>query len=126
MPRAPRPCKKCGDGFTLQHGKQLYCAQCRNKPIYAEEQAFAWRIGDLSTLCGVSSEFGKLYKRVAHGHVSSQDGARQASILAVLRQTLETGTVEQRMQDAVIRLAATKGTPILLKADNNGGTRETT
>ena len=42
---------------------------------------------------------------------------------------METGTVEQRMQaieDAVIRLAATKGTPILLKADNNGGTRETT
>jgi hypothetical protein len=57
----------------------------------------------------VASELGKLYKRVAHGHVSSQDGARQASILGTLRQALETEVLERQLTALEARLDEAEG-----------------
>jgi hypothetical protein len=42
----------------------------------------AFRIGKLNTVGQVCGELARLYKRTAHGHLDSNDAARQSSILA--------------------------------------------
>jgi hypothetical protein len=80
----------------------------------------AFRIGKLNTVGEVCGELAKLYRRTAHGHLDSNDAARQSSILANLRAGLEQGIVEARLstiEDQLLRLAANQHrTPILLNS----------
>jgi hypothetical protein len=56
------------------------------------------RIGRLQTLRDIAIECGKLYRRAARGKISSADASRQASILAVMRQCIESSDTEQRLE----------------------------
>ena len=80
----------------------------------------AFRIGKLETVGQVCGELSRLYRRVAHGHLDSNDGQRMSSILQNLRAGLESGIVEQRLsviEDQILRLAANQHrTPILLNS----------
>ena len=57
------------------------------------------RIGKLKTLGDIARECGRLYRRAARGLVSSADASRQASILAVMRQCLESSDTEKRVEE---------------------------
>ena len=50
----------------------------------------AFRIGRLNTVNDVVAETCKLYRRTVHGHVDSNDAARQSSILANIRQGMSS------------------------------------
>jgi hypothetical protein len=61
----------------------------------------------------------KKRERTAHGHLDSNDAARQSSILANLRAGLESGIVEQRLsiiEDQILRLASSHGRAPLLNS----------
>jgi hypothetical protein len=57
------------------------------------------RIGKLDTIGQVCGELSRLYRRVVHGTVTASDGAKQASILGVLRTCMETGIIEERLAE---------------------------
>jgi hypothetical protein len=61
------------------------------------------RVGHLRTIGAVASELGRLYRAVRRGQVSTIDGYRCAAILNVLRQTIESGEVEQRLEQLEAR-----------------------
>jgi hypothetical protein len=50
----------------------------------------AFRIVRLNTVNDVVAETCKLYRRTVHGHVDSNDAARQSSILANIRQGMSS------------------------------------
>jgi hypothetical protein len=115
-----RACKTCGAEFQPLAPGRKYCgSKCRPSGYSPQQQKGGrYRIGKLDSIGSVSSELAKLYRRVAHGHIDSSDGSRMAGILGVLRQALEVGMMEVRllaMEDQIMRLAATKAMPILLK-----------
>ena len=69
----------------------------------------AFRVGKLKTVQDVVAETAKLYRRTVHGHVDSNDAARQSSILANIRQGMEQSLIELRLgqiEDQLLRLAA--------------------
>jgi hypothetical protein len=75
-----------------------------------------FRIGRLNSVGDVCGELAKLYRRTAHGHLDSNDAARQSSILANLRAGLEQGIVEQRLdaiENQILRLASNGRAPLL-------------
>jgi hypothetical protein len=80
----------------------------------------AFRIGRLNTVQDVVAETAKLYRRTVHGHVDSNDAARQSSILANIRQGMEQSLIELRLtaiEDQILRLAANKSSaPMLLNS----------
>jgi hypothetical protein len=80
----------------------------------------AFRIGRLNTVNDVVAETCKLYRRTVHGHVDSNDAARQSSILANIRQGMEQSLIELRLttiEDQILRLASNQHrTPILLNS----------
>jgi len=55
-----------------------------------------------------ASELGRLYRRVARGQTSSIEGYPMAAILNVLRQCLESGMIEQRLESWNRRPMATE------------------
>ena len=57
----------------------------------------AFRVGKLKTVQDVVAETAKLYRRTVHGHVDSNDAARQSSILANIRQGMEQSLIELRL-----------------------------
>jgi hypothetical protein len=79
-----------------------------------------FRVGKLKTVQDVVAETAKLYRRTVHGHVDSNDAARQSSILANIRQGMEQSLIELRLntiEDQILRLAASQNrTPILLNS----------
>jgi hypothetical protein len=84
----------------------------------------SFHVGKLNTVQDVAAERTKLYRRTVHGSVDSSDAARHSSILAELRKDMEQGIIETRLlviEDAILRLAATRGAPILLKGESHGG-----
>jgi hypothetical protein len=79
----------------------------------------SFRIGKLNTVQDVVRETCKLYRRVAHGHLDSSDGARQSSILQNVRQGMEQSLIELRLttiEDTILRLASQKSQPILINS----------
>jgi hypothetical protein len=79
----------------------------------------AFRIGKLNTVQDVVAETAKLYRRTVHGHVDSNDAARQSGILANIRQGMEQSLIELRLtalEDTILRLAANKSAPVLLNS----------
>jgi hypothetical protein len=79
-----------------------------------------FRVGKLNSVRDVVNETAKLYRRTVHGHVDSNDAARQSSILANIRQGMEQSLIEMRLttiEDQILRLAANQHrTPILLNS----------
>jgi hypothetical protein len=78
-----------------------------------------FRVGRLNTVQDVVAETAKLYRRTVHGHVDSNDAARQSSILANIRAGMEQGIMELRLtaiEDTIMRLAASRQQPILLNS----------
>jgi hypothetical protein len=78
-----------------------------------------FRIGKLNTVQDVVAETAKLYRRTVHGHVDSNDAARQSAILANIRQGMEQSLIELRLtaiEDTILRLAANKSAPILINS----------
>jgi hypothetical protein len=84
-----------------------------------------FRIGPLTNIVEVCGELAKLYRRVAHDHISSVDGTRMANILGVLRTCMETSIIEQRLTEieAQVTRAIERKTraPILLNGTNTDG-----
>jgi hypothetical protein len=80
----------------------------------------SFRVGKLNSVKDVVNETAKLYRRTVHGHVDSNDAARQSSILANIRQGMEQSLIELRLttiEDQILRLAANQHrTPILLNS----------
>jgi hypothetical protein len=80
----------------------------------------AFRVGKLKTVQDVVAETSKLYRRTVHGHVDSNDAARQSGILANIRQGMEQSLIELRLtaiEDTILKLAANQHrTPILLNS----------
>ena len=77
----------------------------------------AFRIGRLNTVQDVVAETAKLYRRTVHGHVDSNDAARQSGILANIRQGMEQSLIELRLEQIesqILRLAASNGRAPLL------------
>jgi hypothetical protein len=72
------------------------------------------RIGPLTNVGKVASELGRLYRRVAVGRVSSIEGYRMAAILNVLRQCLESGMIEQRLEELESKANGNRGLPPLI------------
>jgi hypothetical protein len=78
-----------------------------------------FRVGKLNTVQDVVAETAKLYRRTVHGHVDSNDAARQSGILANIRQGMEQSLIELRLstiEDQILRLAASRHQPILLNS----------
>jgi hypothetical protein len=77
----------------------------------------AFRVGKLKTVQDVVAETSKLYRRTVHGHVDSNDAARQSGILANIRQGMEQSLIELRLtaiEDTILKLAAKQHqTPLL-------------
>jgi hypothetical protein len=61
----------------------------------------------------VASELGRLYRAVRRGQVASIEGYRMAAILNVLRQCLEAGDLERRLEELEDQARA-KGLPQLI------------
>ena len=59
--------------------------------------AHSRRIGRLDRVAGVTRELGRLYRDMRMGRVSSNDGAKLAYVLSVVRQTLESGQLAERL-----------------------------
>jgi len=78
----------------------------------------AFRIGRLNTVQDVVAETAKLYRRTVHGHLDSNDAARQSGILANIRQGMEQSLIELRLtaiEDTILKLAANQNrAPMLL------------
>jgi hypothetical protein len=68
------------------------------------------RVGGLKTIGQVATELAKLYRRTRRGEVDVADASKLASVLAILRQCLEAGDVEQRIRSLEATLAAQPGT----------------
>ena len=63
------------------------------------------------------AETAKLYRRTVHGHVDSNDAARQSGILANIRQGMEQSLIELRLtaiEDTILKLAANHGRASML------------
>jgi hypothetical protein len=80
----------------------------------------AFRIGRLNTVQDVVAETAKLYRRTVHGHVDSNDAARQSGILANIRQGMEQSLIELRLtaiEDTILKFAANQNrAPVLLRS----------
>jgi len=80
----------------------------------------AFRIGKRKTVQDVVAETAKLYRRTVHGHVDSNDAARQSGILANIRQGMEQSLIELRLtaiEDTILKLAANQNrAPMLLRS----------
>jgi hypothetical protein len=77
----------------------------------------AFRVGKLKTVQDVVAETAKLYRRTVHGHVDSNDAARQSAILANIRQGMEQSLIEIRLEQIegqILRLASSNGRAPLL------------
>jgi hypothetical protein len=72
------------------------------------------RIGRLDSIGAVASELGRLYRHARRGHIGSMEAYRLAAILNVLRQCLEAGEMERRLE-GLERQAEAKGLPRLLE-----------
>jgi hypothetical protein len=129
MPHATKKCAVCSAEFQPLSPRQLYCSTaCRPSSWKPETTNNRPRIGKLDSIGGVAHELNKLYRRVALGHTDSAIGARMAGILGILRQTLEVGAMEQRLElieSTILHLATGKGTPILLRSKDDGGSEQT-
>jgi hypothetical protein len=83
------------------------------------------RVGKLENIGQVCYELSKLYRRVVHGAVSASDGAKQASILCVLRTCMETAIIEERLAEIEAQVTrAIEGktrASILLNGTNTDG-----
>ena len=55
------------------------------------------RIGPLTTMGEVAAELGRLYRQARRGDVAVGDASRLATILAVMRQCLESSELERRI-----------------------------
>jgi hypothetical protein len=78
-----------------------------------------FRVGKLKTVQDVVAETAKLYRRTVHGHVDSNDAARQSGILANIRQGMEQSLIELRLttiEDQILRLASNHGRAPLLNS----------
>ena len=56
------------------------------------------KVGRLHTLGDIARECANLYRRAAKGKITSADASRQASILAVMRQCVESSDTEKRLE----------------------------
>ena len=57
----------------------------------------AVRIGRLTNVREVAIELGRLYRQARRGEIPSGDASRMASILQVMRQCMETGAIEDKL-----------------------------
>ena len=55
------------------------------------------RIGPLTTVGEIAAELGRLYRQARRGEVPVADASRLATILAVMRQCLESSEIERRI-----------------------------
>ena len=63
------------------------------------------QIGRLHTLGDIARECANLYRRAAKGKITSADASRQASILAVMRQCVESSDTEKRLEEILEKAA---------------------
>ena len=56
------------------------------------------RIGPLTTVGGVVSELGKVYRQARRGQIDTQDATRLAFILREIRVALESSDIEERLE----------------------------
>jgi len=55
------------------------------------------RVARLHTIGGITSELGKLYRRVHRGDIPGEEGLRRARILGIMRDGLLAAEMEQRI-----------------------------
>jgi hypothetical protein len=99
--------------------EELIDAKKRKTNMTTTPKKRAFRVGKLKTVQDVVAETAKLYRRTVHGHVDSNDAARQSGILANIRQGMEQSLIELRLsniEDTILRLAANKSAPMLLES----------
>ena len=72
------------------------------------------KVGRLRTLGDIARECANLYRRAAKGKITSADASRQASILAVMRQCVESSDTEKRLEtiEKNLEQAASAATPL--------------
>ena len=56
------------------------------------------RVGSLRTIGQVCTELGRLYRAARRGDLGTDDAARLGHILNILRQGIEVGSLESRLQ----------------------------
>ena len=77
------------------------------------------RIGRLTTVGQVAAELGRLYRHARWGEVPVGDASRLATILAAMRQCLETSELERRIaeMEAAIAPGTARGSVVPFRRD---------
>jgi hypothetical protein len=74
------------------------------------------RLGNIDSVCGVSSAIGKIIRKCYRGELDVNEGVKYVQMMAVHRDTLLMSHLEQRMLEFEARLAtdpATRGVYVL-------------
>jgi hypothetical protein len=81
------------------------------------------RVGRLDTIAGVVRELGKLYRAARTGIIETSDASRLASVLAVLRASLQDMAIEAQLAALEDRMQAIQAAPDMPQTANlNGST----
>ena len=65
------------------------------------------RVGALTSVGGVVTEMGKLYREARRGDLDTLDATRLCSVLSEIRRCLELGELERRVDELEARREAT-------------------
>jgi hypothetical protein len=65
----------------------------------------SFRVGRLKTTGDLVVELGRLFRRTARNEIPSADASRMASILAIMKQCLESSEQEQKLAELEAQIA---------------------
>ncbi|ASP79332.1 hypothetical protein GOB46_15870 [Sinorhizobium meliloti] len=55
------------------------------------------RVGPLATIGNCATEIARVYRQMVSGKLDGKEGERRARVLTMLRQSLEVGSIEERL-----------------------------